>query len=251
MASSDHAVGELKVDWRWLRIACSTSLLLALVCLTLPFAERAATTGVRALTSGAFYASHLFQVGSEISNISIFGHMIAGAVITVLTPLQLIGPLRKAVPSLHKGLGYVLIFGGLLSSVGGLVYIIANGTVGGPVMSLGFAGYGLCVLVCTLQTVRFARQRSFMRHREWALRLFVLAIGSWLYRVHYWLWYDATGGLWMGPQFSGPFDHVQAFAFYVPYLLAVEVYLRIPFRSNAYLRWKGRKDEPNVDTSSV
>jgi len=94
-------------------------------------------------------------------------------------------------------------------------------------MDFAFALYGLCVLLCALQTVRRARQREMILHREWALRLFVLAIGSLLYRVHYGIWYELTGGIGMAPRFSGPFDQFQNFAFFVPYLLLVELYVRI------------------------
>jgi hypothetical protein len=54
----------------------------------------------------------------------------------------------------------------------------------------------------------------------------VLALSSWLYRVHYGLWFLVTGGLGSEPDFSGLFDRVQVFAFYLPYLLALEIWLR-------------------------
>jgi hypothetical protein len=93
-------------------------------------------------------------------------------------------------------------------------------------MDIGFALYGLLLLLAALQTIRHARARRFALHQTWALRLFWLALASWLYRVHYGLWYLATDGLWSNPQFTGGFDLVQNFAFYLPYLLGVEVYLK-------------------------
>ena len=74
--------------------------------------------------------------------------------------------------------------------------------------------------------MRYARARNFQRHREWALRLFVLALGSWLFRVHYGLWFALTDGLGSTPDLTGPFDRIQVFAFFLPYLVWLEWYLR-------------------------
>jgi hypothetical protein len=64
------------------------------------------------------------------------------------------------------------------------------------------------------------------KHRLWALRLYALAIGSWLYRMDYGFWLLLTDGLGHTRQFSGPFDQVMAFFFYLPNLLVVEVFSR-------------------------
>jgi hypothetical protein len=73
----------------------------------------------------------------------------------------------------------------LLAGLGGQVLIVAKGTVGGAVKSGGFALYGGLMVICATQTYRHARARPIETHRAWALRLFALAIGSWLYRVDY------------------------------------------------------------------
>ena len=54
----------------------------------------------------------------------------------------------------------------------------------------------------------------------------MLAIGSWLYRLHYTVWYLATGGLWSTSKFTGLFDYAQMVGFYLPYLILLEIYLR-------------------------
>lgn len=64
-----------------------------------------------------------------------------------------------------------------------------------------------------------------MRHPDWAARLVVLALGSWIYRLHYALWEIATGGAYSNPAFTGVFDQVQNWAFFLPYLAVLEVYL--------------------------
>ena len=152
--------------------------------------------------------------------------MVAGAVITMLAFVQLTGPVRRYLPAVHRWSGRTLCLLAILTALGGLGYILQRGTIGGPAMSLAFAAYGVLMLGAAVETFRHARARRFDRHRRWGLRLAVLALGSWLYRVHYGVWEAATGGVGTAPDFSGWFDRVQLLAFYVPYLLILELRLR-------------------------
>jgi len=203
-----------------------TLALAGVVVLGAPFALHALSLGLRGLIADLSLETYLYRADRWGSTISIFLHMVGGGLITVLAPLQLIPWLRRRWPRLHRICGYVLAGGAGLAGLGGLAYIGLRGTIGGTPMDIGFAVYGALILVAAGQTVRFARARDLTRHHAWALRLFWLAIGSWLYRVHYGLWHVATGGAATAPDFSGAFDLVQNWAFFVPYLLLVEVYLR-------------------------
>ena len=71
------------------------------------------------------------------------------------------------------------------------------------------------------------------RHRAWALRLYALAIGSWLYRIEYGFWVMLTDGLGHTKAFDGWFDRFMAFFFYLPNLLVVEVFVRVSHRRAA------------------
>ena len=93
-------------------------------------------------------------------------------------------------------------------------------------MNIGFALYGILMLVAAVETYRHAVQKQFDRHRVWALRLFALAIGSWLYRMDYGFWFMLSGGLGHTKGFQGPFDQIMAFFFYIPNLLIVEMIIR-------------------------
>lgn len=171
--------------------------------------------------------------GPMASIMVLFTHMVLGAVVTVLAVVQLAGPIRQRWPRLHRISGRVMACLALLTGLGGLAYIAASGTIGGPLMSVAFAGYGVLMVIAAIQTPRFAMARDYARHRRWGLRLIVLGLGSWLYRLHYGLWYGATCtlsdtmcGIAAEPDFSGLFDQINVFAFYVPYLLVLEWYLR-------------------------
>lgn len=209
-----------------MKTVVQTTLLGLIVLLTLPFAIYAVNFAQGGLRD-ALPTQHYIRSDNPVANLSIFSHMAAGAAITVLVPLQLIPSIRLRLPALHRWSGRLIIIAAIATSVGGLVYISLRGTIGGTAMDIGFSIYGVLVLVTALQTIRYARARRFGDHNAWALRFFWLALGSWFYRVHYGLWYLATDGLWSNSQFTGGFDLAQSVAFFLPYLLGVEVYLRI------------------------
>ena len=63
-------------------------------------------------------------------------------------------------------------------------------------------------------------------HRIWAIRLFSLVIGSWLYRMYYGFWFFSMDGLEHELDFTGWFDKIMVFFFYIPNLVVAEVFLR-------------------------
>ena len=193
--------------------------------LALPFVIYAADFGRDGLR-GNLDAPHYLFTAHAPTNIAIFSHMVLGALATLLVPLQLIRPLRQRLPHLHRWSGRLVTLAAGITALGGLAFIGLHGTIGGAAMDTGFALYGGLMLLASWQTYRHARARRITQHHAWALRLFWLVLGSLLYRVHYGLWYLATDGLWSTPEFTGAFDLVQNFAFYLPYLFAVEIYLR-------------------------
>ncbi len=82
------------------------------------------------------------------------------------------------------------------------------------------------MVVAAVETYRHARARRLEAHRAWALRLFALTIGSWLYRMDYGFWLLLSDGAGHTRDFRGPFDMLMAFAFYLPNLLIAEVCIR-------------------------
>lgn len=197
-----------------------------LTLFALPFALHSVGRPLGAYMGDADAQGWLFRSGAALSNLAIFGHMIAGAILTVTVPLQILPVVRNRLPGLHRRAGYVLAATAALTALGGLVYIALNGTVGGAWMSFWFALYGALMLWAAAQTVYHAIDKDRARHRRWALRLLVLAVGSFLYRVHYGLWFATTGGLGVEKDFTGLFDRIQVLAFYLPYLALLELSFR-------------------------
>ena len=115
----------------------------------------------------------------------------------------------------------------LIAGIGGLTFIALKGAIGGASMNLGFSLYGALMLIASVETIWNAWKRNFVQHRAWAIRLFALAIGSWLYRMDYGFWLSLTDRLGHTKTFDGPFDVVMSF-FFVPNLLIAEFIIQKP-----------------------
>jgi hypothetical protein len=188
-----------------------------LIAIALPFAVYAAEKGFRFTDPDERATSRFFDVEALAASAMLYLHMATGALITVFAPLQMSRVIRDRWPYIHRVSGYLIVTAAGTTALAGLYYIARLGTIGGAVMDAGFALYGGLMLLSAWQTVGYARKRHPL-HFLWAGRLIILSLASWLYRVHYGVWELAAGGLGSRPDFTGPFDQVQVFAFYLPYL---------------------------------
>src|SRR6056297_2649977 len=224
--SAENRIGAPGRGWAWGGVAALGLLLL----MSAGFVHHSAVLGWAGLTRDLSGESRLHWPDAPLASAAIFVHMIGGAAITVLAPVQLAGPVRRRWPGVHRWSGRVLVVCATLIGVAGLTYMAAKGTVGGAPLTAAFSLYGAALIVAAIEAPRHARARRLDRHRRWALRLAVLALGSWIYRLHYGLWVAATGGAGVREDFTGAFDLANLWAFYLPYLLALEVLFLIERR---------------------
>lgn len=161
-------------------------------------------------------------------------HFAMGGIILLLGSIQLVDKLRNRFPVFHRWTGRVYVTACILAALGGLIFIFTTGTIGGTIMNIGFGLYGVLMLAAAVLTWRYAATKRMQLHRAWALRLYALAIGSWLYRMDYGFWFQLAHGVGHGHNFSGPFDHIMAFFFYIPNLLVAELFIR---RNNSGKTW--------------
>lgn len=157
-------------------------------------------------------------------------HFLTGGVLLLLGPVQLFAGVRRAFPAVHRWLGRVYVLSAGLAGLGGLGFIAGRGTIGGPLMDVGFGIYGGLMVLCAVLAFTHARAGRFEAHRAWAIRLFALTVGSWLYRMEYGVWHVMTGGAGIERGFAGWFDAVMMFFFYVPNLIVAEIFIRAPRR---------------------
>lgn len=168
----------------------------------------------------------LFDRAGPVGTMAIGAHFVAGGVLLLLGPIQLIARLRTGWPGLHRWLGRVYVMAAAVTGAGGLGFIITRGTIGGPVMDIGFGLYGLLTCGAAVLAWQRAWTGRIAAHRAWAIRLFALVIGSWLYRMEYGLWFLTMCKAGHSSDFRGGFDAVMAFAFYLPNLAVAELFIR-------------------------
>jgi hypothetical protein len=180
----------------------------------------------------------LYESHTPAATAGIGMHFAAGGIILALGCIQFVQSIRSRYPAVHRWIGRVYVTAAFLAGVGGLTFIAAKGTIGGITMDVGFGIYGVLTAAAAIETYRHARARRLDIHRAWALRLFALAIGSWLYRMEYGFWFLLADGAGHAKGFTGPFDKFMAFFFYVPNLIVVEALIRAPRASlPAGARW--------------
>lgn len=201
------------------------------VLLAAPFAFYAITRGGLIADPTEQATSRFFETNATWASSGLYIHMVTGGLVTLLAPLQLLSVVRSKIPVVHRLLGYVVAVLAMLTGIAGLLYIARVGTIGGTWMDMGFGLYGTLMVLFAARTIGLARDKD-PKHPVWAVRLIILALASWFYRVHYGIWEIATGGIGTRPDFTGPFDLVQVFAFYVPYLLAFELWRKRTFRAH-------------------
>lgn len=167
--------------------------------------------------------------GDGLGNAMLGVHLLFAGLLTAIGVLQLIPPLRRRAPGLHRGLGRVFMVGAVLASLTGFYLVWVRGTVGGPVMQIATSLNGVLIIAFAWAAWRSARERRFVDHRRWALRLFIAASGVWFFRVGLMAWLM----VWQAPvgfdpkTFTGPFVTTLNFAQFLLPLAVLELYLRV------------------------
>jgi uncharacterized membrane protein len=173
--------------------------------------------------------------GDGLGNAMLGVHLLFAGLMTAVGVLQLVPALRRRAPALHRNLGRVFMVGAVLGSVTGFYLVWVRGTVGGAPMHLAISLNGLLIMAFAWLAWRSARERRFVDHRRWALRLFIAANGVWFFRVGLMLWLM----IWQAPvgfdpkSFTGPFVYALSLAQFLVPLAVLELYLRVRGRGMA------------------
>ena len=168
-----------------------------------------------------------FSQGDSVGNAAALSHVILGTIIIGGGPLQLIPAIRQRFPRFHHWLGRTYVVAAVISAAAGLYMIWTRGTVGDLVTQLGITLDGVLIFVCAGFALRFAIARNIVRHRRWALRLFMVASAVWFFRVSLMGWTMLTGGAGIEWEtFTGPFVYFLGFAQYLVPLFVLELYFR-------------------------
>lgn len=110
-------------------------------------------------------------------------HTIPGILFAVLGPLQFMGPVRRAVPTLHRWSGRVFATIGVISGVGAF-WMTFQFPIWGMSANLAISGgFSVLMVYAFIRAVALARAKKFIPHREWMIRGFAIGIGVAYFRV--------------------------------------------------------------------
>lgn len=163
-------------------------------------------------------------------------HVVLAAVVVIGGPLQIMPFVRNRFPMFHRILGRVYVFTAMLISIVGLAMVWTRGTVGDMTQHVNISIQSVYIVAFAVLTIKFAREKQFIKHRMWALRLFMVANGVWFFRVGLMAWlviHQAPVGF--NPEtFSGPFLSVLSTVVYsVPIsLILLEMYFYAQKKQN-------------------
>lgn len=161
-----------------------------------------------------------------IASIGIGVHFAMGTILVLAWPILFSATIRARHRAVHRWTGRVYVTAGFLAGAGGLSFIFAHGAYA-PAASVAFAIWGALLMLAAVKAYLHARARRFDLHRAWAIRLFALVLGSWVFDLEIRAWKDLTGGVGMGPGDAfGLFDYAILYLFFVPNLLVAEFFIR-------------------------
>lgn len=180
---------------------------------------------------------HLYSPDKPAAMTGMFSHFFFGCILMILGPIQFSAIIRKKYTYIHRWIGILYTFSAFITGFGGIVFLGTWGAVGGTPMLIGFSIYGLLMMACSFQTIRFAIMRQLNQHRQWAIRLFALVMGSWIYRMGYGFIHLSLNDWGLGPNFSGPLDYFMSFAFFIIPLFVAEIVIK-GNESSLFSLWK-------------
>ncbi len=168
-----------------------------------------------------------FVDGDALGNAAVIAHLLLAAIVIGGGPLQLVPAVRERFPAFHRWLGRSYVTAAVVSSIAGLYMIWTRGTAGGLANAVGITLDGILILVFAAIAVRYAIARNIVRHRRWAMRLFMVASGVWFFRIGLMGWVVLTGGAGIDFEtFTGPFLTFWGFGQYLLPLAVLELYFR-------------------------
>ena len=177
--------------------------------------------------------------GEPLGNLMFGVHLLFTVVVVFGALIQLLPPLRRRAPVLHRWNGRLYLLSAVALALGGLTLLLTRGTVGGVWQQVGTGLNGVVILLCAALAWRHARARRVDAHRRWALRLFLAVSGVWFFRIGLMAWlliHRAPVGF--DPKsFSGPFLTMLAFAQFLLPLAVLELVFRAQTSQRAALRW--------------
>jgi Predicted membrane protein (DUF2306) len=176
--------------------------------------------------------------GDPFGNTFLVFHILLASVILFGGPLQFMPFIRNRFRPFHRYLGRVYLLLAVLISLTGVIMTIQGKSFGSFTLHVFNSLSVIYILWFAVMTIKNAIGKNFQAHRQWALRLFMVANGVWFIRV----WPDAWHTLktWHVLNNFGTYpENVVAFFTYVLplQLILLELYFLALRKKQSRLPW--------------
>ena len=168
-----------------------------------------------------------YEAGATMGNAALAGHILFATVISIAGALQLIPGIRNRFPAFHHWNGRLFVLAAFTQAISGIYLTLSGRRLVGDTTQHVVSVFGaVLIMFCAGMALRYAMARDFTTHRRWALRLFLVASGSWFIRLGFTLTLALFGPIGFDQTtFSGPLLTFWTFAQYLLPLGVLELYL--------------------------
>jgi len=168
-----------------------------------------------------------YEAGATMGNAALAGHILFATVISIAGALQLIPGIRNRFPVFHRWNGRLFVLAAFTQAISGIYLTLSGRRLVGDTTQHVVSVFGaVLIMFCAGMALRYAMARDFTTHRRWALRLFLVASGSWFIRLGFTLTLALFGPIGFDQTtFSGPLLTFWTFAQYLLPLGVLELYL--------------------------
>jgi hypothetical protein len=179
-----------------------------------------------------------YEAGATMGNAALAGHILFATVISIAGALQLIPAVRNRYPTFHRWNGRLFVLAAFTQAITGIYLTVSGRKLVGDATQHVISILGaLLIMFCAGVALRYAMARDFTAHRRWALRFFLVASGSWFFRLGFFLTLVLFGPVGFDTTtFSGPLLTFWSIAQYLLPLGALELYFRAQERTGALRR---------------
>lgn len=179
-----------------------------------------------------------FIPNDTVGNIFLATHLSLAMLVISGGMLQLVPALRSRFPAFHRWNGRLFLVSAIACSLAGQYLIFTRDIPGNLIMDLGTSSAGILVLIFSVLTYKNARAKRFEKHRQWAIRLFMVANAGWFFRIGLMLWLAINQGpVGMDMKtFTGPALIFISYAQFLLPLAAVQLYFHAQSTNNSTVK---------------
>jgi hypothetical protein len=155
--------------------------------------------GLTAMSSGwsawSAFNDSAYVENDIIGNISYATHVLLAIAMILGGSLQILPSIRNRFTKFHRINGRIVVSLACLISLAGMYLIVFRGTVGNLLLHSLTAFSGVVILVSSFMAIKMAKNKSFAKHKVWAIRLYLAANGVLFFRLLMFAWLSVFGTL--------------------------------------------------------